>query len=91
MCFVQTTRLPNMSHALPTVGILPEPATTRDAAFWRIIARLGDEIAELEADVVRYRELAQQALAQQHALTAENYRLRRSAEAEAAVTGVYPR
>lgn len=76
-----------MSAELPIAAA----QTVRETAFWRILARMGAEIAELEADVVRYRELAQLALAQQHALAAENYRLKRSAEAEAAVMGSYPR
>lgn len=73
--------------------MLPAPPSTtaREQAFWRIFQRLSAEIAELEMDLTTYRDLLQRALAQQHALTAENYRLRRSLEAEAAITGSYPR
>ncbi len=68
----------------------PDPAR-RDAAFWRIFHHLSEEIVALESDVVRYRELLQTSLAQNAVLADENLRLRRSREAEAAISGVYPR
>lgn len=67
------------------------PAQRREQAFWRVFHHLSGEIAELERDLVTYRDLLQHALAQNAVLVDENRRLRRSAEAEAAFTGSYPR
>ncbi len=56
-----------------------------------VVEHLAAELVEMEEGYVRYRELAQLAIAQNAELVKENARLRRSAEAEAAITGVYPR
>lgn len=80
-----------------TVAVKPDPLDLqlsdelRERAFWRIITRLSDDLRETEQELIAARELVSAALAQQHALVIENYRLRRSREAEAAMTGHYTR
>jgi phage host-nuclease inhibitor protein Gam len=63
-----------------------EPAVLR-----AVVEHLALELAEMEEEFVRYREMAQLAIAQIGELQKENQRLRRSREAEAAITGVYRR
>jgi len=77
----------NRTRAAEAAGV----TSAREAAFWRIFHHLSGEIAELESDLVRYRELVQLALAQQQQLEAENRRLRRSREAEAEIMGTWQR
>lgn len=56
-----------------------------------VVRQLALDLAEMEEGYVRYRELAQLSIAQCAELQRENARLRRSREAEAAISGVYPR
>lgn len=56
-----------------------------------VVEHLALELAEMEEGYVRYRELALSAVAQLAEVQRENTRLKRSAEAEAAITGSYPR
>ena len=68
-----------MSVQTATAPDAPSVLTSGErAAFWKVFHHMESVIAELEADVVRYRELAQLSLAQQQAIEAENYRLRSS-------------
>lgn len=53
----------------------------------RVAEQLAHDVAEAEAEAMGYRELLQLALAQQQILERENYRLRASREAEAAIRG----
>jgi hypothetical protein len=65
---------------------MAEPAVLR-----AVVEHLALELLEMEEGYVRYRELALAAVAVNAELQKENARLRRSREAEAAITGVYPR
>lgn len=51
----------------------------------RVVEQLALDVAEAEAQAMTYRELLQVALSQAQALEAENYRLRASRTAQAAM------